>query len=138
MKAPYFSFFTIIISMILIDGLWLSLMLNRFYVPNIGHLLSDSVSILPAVIFYILFCFALNVFVVLPALKNNTGYLDLALAGLLFGMVTYGTYDLTNQVTLKNWPWIVTVVDLAWGSFLAASLSVISTFLTRYRQKHRE
>lgn len=33
--------------------------------------------------------------------------------GLLFGMVTYGTYDLTNQVTLKNWPWIVTVVDIA-------------------------
>jgi len=69
--------------------------------------------ILPAVIFYILYGIALNIFVVLPALKNNTGYLELLLLGLLFGMVTYGTYDLTNQVTLKNWPWTVTVIDIA-------------------------
>jgi uncharacterized membrane protein len=118
--------------MILIDGLWLVFMLKRFYAPNLGHLLNDSVAILPAVIFYLLFALALNVFVVLPALKNNTRTIELLFLGLLFGMVTYGTYDLTNQVTLKNWPWIVTVVDIAWGSTLAAALSFISTFVTRY------
>ncbi len=117
--------------MVLIDGLWLGLMLNRFYVPNIGQLLSDSMSILPVLIFYLLFAIALNVFVVIPALKNNTGYLDLFLLGLLFGMVTYGTYDLTNQATLKNWPWVLTVVDMTWGSFLVGVVSLISTYLTR-------
>jgi len=132
MKVNFFSFFIILISMIVIDGLWLTLMLKRFYVPNIGHLLNDLMAIWPAVIFYILYGIALNVFVVLPALKNNTGYLELLLLGLLFGMVTYGTYDLTNQVTLKNWPWIVTVVDIAWGSCLAGAVSLISTFVTRY------
>ncbi|MEI8124549.1 MAG: DUF2177 family protein [Parachlamydiaceae bacterium] len=132
MKVPFFSFFIIMISMILIDGLWLVFMLKRLYVPNIGHLLNDSMAIWPAVIFYILYGIALNIFVVLPALKNNTGYLELLLLGLLFGMVTYGTYDLTNQVTLKNWPWIVTVVDIAWGSCLAGTVSLISTFMTRY------
>ena len=132
MKVAFFSFFIIMISMILMDGLWLMFMLKRLYVPNIGHLLNDSMAIWPAVIFYILYGIALNVFVVLPALKNNTGYLELLLLGLLFGMVTYGTYDLTNQVTLKNWPWIVTVVDIAWGSCLAAVVTLISTFMTRY------
>lgn len=126
------SFVIIIVSMILIDGLWLAFMLKRLYVPNIGHLLNDSISIWPAAIFYILYGIALNVFVVLPALKNNTGYIELLLLGLLFGMVTYGTYDLTNQVTLKNWPWIITVVDIAWGSCLAAAVSLISTFMIRY------
>lgn len=127
-----FSFFIIMVSMIVIDGLWLGIMLNRFYAPNMGNLLTDKVSILPAVIFYILYAFALNVFVVLPALKNNTGYLDLFLLGLLFGMVTYGTYDLTNQATLKNWPWVLTIVDIAWGSFLAGAVSLISTYVVRY------
>lgn len=127
-----FSFFIIMVSMIIIDGLWLGIMLNRFYAPNMGNLLTDKVSILPAVIFYILYAFALNVFVVLPALKNNTGYLDLFLLGLLFGMVTYGTYDLTNQATLKNWPWVLTIVDIAWGSFLAGAVSLISTYVVRY------
>lgn len=128
----FFSFFVSMISMIFIDGLWLAIMLNRLYAPHIGHLLTDKIAIWPAVIFYILYAIALNVFVVLPALRNNTGYLELLLLGLLFGMVTYGTYDLTNQVTLKNWPWIVTVIDIAWGSSLAAAVSLISTFVTRY------
>lgn len=131
-KVAFFSFFIILISMLLIDGLWLGLMLKRLYAPNMGHLLSDVMSIWPAVIFYILYAIALNVFVVLPALRNNTGNLELLALGLLFGMVTYGTYDLTNQITLKNWPWIITVVDIAWGSCLAASVSLISTFITRY------
>ncbi len=118
--------------MILIDGLWLVFTLKRLYVPNIGHLLNDSMTIWPAVIFYALYGIALNVFVVLPALKNNTGYFELLLLGLLFGMVTYGTYDLTNQATLKNWPWVVTILDIAWGSCLAAVVSLISTSMTRY------
>lgn len=118
--------------MILIDGLWLAFMFKRLYVPNIGHLFNDSMAIWPAVIFYILYGIALNVFVVLPALKNNTGYLELLLLGLLFGMVTYGTYDLTNQVTLKNWPWVVTLADIAWGGALTAVVSWISTSMTRY------
>ena len=128
----FFSLFVIMTSMLLIDGVWLLLMLKRFYVPNIGHLLSDSVSILPALIFYILFGFALNIFVVLPALKSNTGYFEVLLMGLLFGMVTYGTYDLTNQATLKNWPWIVTIADIVWGSCLTSAVSLISTSITRY------
>lgn len=127
-----FSFFIIMISMILIDGLWLALMLKRLYLPNVGHLFNESIAILPTVIFYILYGIALNVFVVLPALKNNTGYLEILLLGLLFGMVTYGTYDLTNQVTLKDWPWIVTIVDIAWGSCLVGAASLISTYITRY------
>lgn len=127
-----FSFLIIIISMVIIDGFWLSVMLKRFYTPQIGHLLNDSVAIWPAVIFYILYGIGLNVFVVLPALKNNTGYFDIFLLGLLFGMVTYGTYDLTNQVTLKNWPWTVTVVDMIWGSCLTGTVSLISTFVIRY------
>lgn len=128
----FFSFFIIMISMILIDGMWLTIMLKRFYIPNIGHLTSDIMSIWPAIIFYILYGIALNVFVVLPALKSNTDYLEILLLGLLFGMVTYGTYDLTNQVTLKNWPWVVTVIDITWGACLTAAVSVISTSVTRY------
>lgn len=132
MEVAFFSFFIIMISMVIIDGLWLAFMFKRFYAPNMSHLLNDGMIIWPAAIFYILYGIALNIFVVLPALKNNTGYSELLLLGLLFGMVTYGTYDLTNQATLKNWPWMVTVVDIVWGSCLAAAVSLTSTFMTRY------
>jgi uncharacterized membrane protein len=50
--------------------------------------------------------------------------------GALFGLITYATYDLTNLATLKNWPLLVTVVDLIWGTMLAASISGITYFIS--------
>ncbi|MCH5378321.1 MAG: DUF2177 family protein, partial [Planctomycetes bacterium] len=47
------------------------------------------------------------------------------LLGAFFGLVTYATYDLTNQATVKDWPWVVTIVDLCWGAILASSVSCI-------------
>lgn len=126
------SFFSIMISMLAIDALWLGIMYNRFYTPHIGHLLSPKMGLGAAAIFYILFAFALNVFVVLPGIKNNSGYFDLLLMGMLFGAVTYGTYDLTNQATLRSWPWVVTLVDIAWGGILTAAVSLIAASVTRY------
>jgi uncharacterized membrane protein len=43
----------------------------------------------------------------------------------LFGVFAYGTYDLTNQTTLRNWPTHLTVIDLACGSVLAALAATI-------------
>ena len=44
--------------------------------------------------------------------------------GALFGLISYATYDLTNLATLREWPLLLTVVDLAWGAALAAAVSV--------------
>ena len=54
------------------------------------------------------------------------------LDGELLGLVTYATYDLTNMATVKDWPWIVTVVDLAWGAVLSTSVSCIAYFAGRW------
>lgn len=52
-------------------------------------------------------------------------------AGALLGLVSYATYDLTNQATLKGWPFIVTAVDLMWGTFLTALVSVVSVLVLK-------
>jgi len=65
----------------------------------------------------------LVVFVVTPALDKGS-WVRALLFGALFGLITYATYDLTNLATLKDWPLVVTVVDLIWGTVLAASVSV--------------
>jgi uncharacterized membrane protein len=41
-------------------------------------------------------------------------------SGALLGLVAYGTYDLTNQATLKTWSTTITLADMAWGSVLTA------------------
>jgi uncharacterized membrane protein len=44
----------------------------------------------------------------------------------LFGLITYATYDLTNLATVKNWPVLITVVDLVWGTVLSVAVSFVS------------
>jgi len=36
------------------------------------------------------------------------------------------------MATVKNWPWIVTVVDMVWGTFLAASVTAIAFGVGRW------
>jgi uncharacterized membrane protein len=69
-------------------------------------------------------------FVISPALEKNS-WMSALFMGIVFGLITYATYDLTNLATVKNWPLIVTVVDLLWGMTLSASVSVVSYFLAK-------
>lgn len=111
-----------------IDAVWLGLVAPKFYKAQIGHLMAETPNFIAALVFYVLFIAGLVYFVLLPAVDANS--LSKAIvAGVLFGFMTYATYDLTNLATLKDWPITVTVVDLLWGSFLSGSISTITYLL---------
>ena len=106
-----------------VDMVWLGLAAKNFYAKHIGFLMKANVNWAAAILFYLLFIAGLVVFVVTPALDKGS-WVRALLFGALFGLITYATYDLTNLATLKDWPLVVTVVDLIWGAVLAASVSV--------------
>ncbi len=108
-----------------IDMIWLGLLARDFYQRHLGYLLSEKPNWAAAIVFYLLFIAGLQLFVVVPALQANSWPKLLFLAA-AFGLITYSTYDLTNMATVKNWPWIVTVVDLMWGVVLATVVSCIA------------
>ena len=110
-----------------IDMVWLGLVAKNFYRSQIGFLMKSDINWLAAIIFYFLFIVGLVLFVVMPAFEKGS-WTQALLFGALFGLITYATYDLTNLATLKDWPLLVTCVDLAWGAVLAASVS-IATYL---------
>ena len=110
------------------DMVWLGLMTPRFYRPTLGDILVTGVNLPPALVFYLLYPVGLVIFVVNPALKS--GSIGPALLyGALFGFFTYATYDLSNYATLRNWSLPLTVVDIAWGSVLAALAAAVSFWL---------
>ena len=108
-----------------IDMVWLAVVAKSFYQKQIGFLMKPDINWLAAIIFYLLFITGLIVFVITPAMVKQS-WIHALLYGALFGLVTYATYDLTNLATTKDWPLLVTIVDLTWGSVLAASVSVIT------------
>ena len=110
------------------DMVWLGLMTPRFYRPTLGDILITGVNLPPALVFYLVYPVGLVIFAVNPALKSGSVGSAL-LYGALFGFFTYATYDLSNYATLRNWSLPLTVVDIAWGSVLAALAAAVSFWL---------
>ena len=107
-----------------IDMVWLGLFARGFYQRQLGFLLRPDPNWFAAIVFYLLFVAGLVIFVVVPGLQANSSK-KVLLLGALFGLITYATYDLTNLATVKNWPWIVTCVDMCWGMILASPVSYV-------------
>ena len=103
-------------------------MAKNFYKNQLGFLMASSVNWIAALLFYLLFIASLVFFVVAPAVSKGSWQYAL-LAGTLFGVVTYATHDLTNLATIKNWPVVVTVVDMIWGAAIAAAVAIITYFV---------
>lgn len=114
-----------LVTFVAIDLTWLGIMAPRFYTPTLGDIGLASVNLPPAIAFYLLYPLGLVIFAVEPALRSGTAGTAL-LYGALFGFFTYATYDLTNQATLRNWTSSLSVVDIAWGTVLGATASLIA------------
>ncbi len=118
--------------MAVVDSVWLTSMIS-VYRQNIGELLlPDGIRIVPAIAFYLLYIFGIVWFAVSPALANGGSLQTAALNGALLGLVCYGTYDLTNQATLKVWPTFITLMDMSWGAFLTATAAIAATLAARW------
>jgi uncharacterized membrane protein len=117
--------------MTVLDAAWLTLIAPKFYKKHIGFIMTDNPNWYAAAAFYLVFILGVTLFVVYPGWKSDYSYLKVGLMGALLGLVTYATYDLTNQATLKNWPAIVTAVDLLWGTVLTAAVCMVAVFLLK-------
>jgi uncharacterized membrane protein len=126
MQMPFYvSLYVItLVTFLAIDFIWLGLVAQDFYRRQLGFLLAEQPNWWAAAAFYALFVAGVVVFAIVPALSEGSIWKAIAL-GAFFGLVTYATYDLTNQATVKNWPRVVTAVDLAWGVFIASSVSCV-------------
>lgn len=113
-----------------LDLSWLSLMSSRLYRPVIGELMSGRVEPAPAVLFYLLYVSGLVFFAVWPAVKTG-GYGRALIQGAVLGLVAYGTYDLTNQATLRVWSWKLTIVDVVWGGIASGAAALAGTWAAR-------
>ncbi len=131
------------VCIVLFDIVWFSVS-SGFYKKEIGFLFGPSLNYIPALLFYLLYAVGIIFFVVFPLLKGASGgsgaagldvgvasagafarYSKAFLTGALFGLIAYGTYDLTNHTTINNWPVLVTVVDMLWGGLATGVVSVI-------------
>jgi uncharacterized membrane protein len=113
-----------LVTFVAVDMVWLATMAPRFYRPTLGDIAISGVNLPPAILFYAIYPVGVLIFAISPALKNDS-LITAAVYGALFGFFTYATYDLTNHATLRNWTLPLTLVDVAWGTILAAFTSIV-------------
>ena len=123
---------TIITALIflIIDIIWLSFAVKSFYRPNIGHLLLDKPVIWAAAMFYFIYVLGIGVVIIEPNINfdNTPSFL---LKAFIFGLVAYGTYNLTNMATVKGWSSNVVFFDMIWGGSLTAFSSYSGILLAK-------
>ena len=132
MKTYIIGFFATMVPMLILDGIWLSTMIKGFYVKHLDAIFAAKPSFAPAIVFYLIYTVGVLYFVVLPLIRIQASLGTVFLTGAFLGLITYAAYDLTNQATLKNWPVIITIVDLMWGAFLTGCVSVCAVLIMRY------
>lgn len=110
---------------LVLDAIWLGLIAKKMYKNKIGHLMAAKPNYIAALVFYVFYIIGLTFFVIQPAIASAS-ITTAIFSGLMFGAITYATYDLTNLATLKNWPLSLTLIDIAWGALLCMSVSLVT------------
>ncbi len=113
-----------------IDFVWLSLATSRIYAPYIGDLLLERPNLPVAAAFYLLYVIGVLVLASLPGYEKSS-LADAVMRGAIFGLLAYGTYDLTNLATLKGWAWQVSAIDMVWGMTLTGTVAAAGYWIAR-------
>jgi uncharacterized membrane protein len=121
-------YFATLFTIVLLDVTWFKFS-SSFYGKELGYIFGEKMNFIPAIKFYLIYAFGILYFVINPVIASEGSYVKALVIGAFFGLIAYGTYDFTNHATIKDWPIIVTVVDIIWGMFVTGISSVIVFFI---------
>jgi uncharacterized membrane protein len=125
-EAMYKTILVTTATALLMDAVWLTARAD--YHKKLFKSVQGSditVRIIPALLIYILIPVAVVVFAVAPSKTLQAA----VLSGLFLGFAMYGVYDLTNLATFKGWTLEMTLIDMAWGTFLCGSAAAVGFYV---------
>ncbi len=120
--AVYFSF---LLSLVVIDLIWLLGIAKNLYRDEMGSLMASEPKLLAGLGFYLLYALGASIFVIIPAISKQS-WLYAVQYGALFGLFCYMTYDLTNLAVIRDFPVRLAFIDIAWGSAVTALSATIA------------
>ena len=118
------TFFIALIFFFIIDVFWIYFVATPMYKQEVSSLM--ELKIPPALLFYVIFLLGLIFFVVNPNQDNTL--LSVFLIGAFYGLVTYGTYDLTVYASMNIFSLKLVVADILWGMILSGAVATLTVF----------
>lgn len=124
MKTHIFSYLTILVCLLIMDGIWLGLIAQDSYQQAMGHIMREQPLVWPWVVFYVLYPVAVLILAI-KTHQTSQSHLHFAWRGAVLGAAAYGAYNLTNIALLADWPLLITIKDWVWGTCLTATAAWI-------------
>ena len=118
------TFFIALVFFFIIDVFWIYFVATPMYKQEVSSLM--ELKIPPALLFYVIFLLGLIFFVVNPNQDNTL--LNVFLIGAFFGLVTYGTYDLTVYASMNIFSLKLVVAYILFGMFLSGAVATLTVF----------
>lgn len=115
-----------VISLPILDYIFVGTIMKNFYLDKMGfHLNIKDGAVSPNLLFAVLTYIVMSVMMYLFVVRYASDWKSVACAGALLGFLAYSFYDFTNLATMKNYPVILGMVDIAWGTTLMAFVSTV-------------
>ncbi len=130
MKHYAILYIATLVVMTILDLAWIGGIARDFYKSRLGEQM--DINAIPAVMFYLIYIVGIMIFVHGMATQ---GWQSTMLYGALFGFFCYATYDMTNLATLRGWSQSLTIVDMAWGTFVTGAAATAGKLITDYFER---
>ena len=124
------SFFKVVISVLILDMIWLGNLFNQFYVTQAkkvariietnGNLSFDTLYWAAGFV-YIFIPLGISYFACSGSKTRSMAFFK----GALFGLFMYTIYEFTNLALIKNWPLEMALLDILWGPILCGLSAMV-------------
>ena len=102
---------------LVIDYIWLGFLMKDYFQSQLSHLMAENVSLSIAALFYLFYAAGIVFLCINPVIESGD-WTKAFINGAILGFLAYGTYDITNMATLRDWPVMMSIIDVAWGTVL--------------------
>ncbi|MDX1489051.1 MAG: DUF2177 family protein [Acidiferrobacterales bacterium] len=124
------AFAATLLSFLVIDAVWISIVVRKLYEREVGELLREFPRLAPAVVFYVGYAAGIVLLAVRPGVAQGSIGVTLAY-GAVLGALAYGSFTITNYSVLTHWTMTLVITDIAWGAVLTAAAAACGHYAIR-------
>ena len=117
---PYLYFVFVLLSILILDMLWINLFFKYRFFPMIETIQKSPVIINPSYVVAAYMILTALVFILIPKCSSPA-------EAFLIGFLVYAVYDSTNLATITDWNLVNAIIDSVWGGVLFMIIYILYT-----------
>ena len=116
------TYLSMLIFFVFAEMIVLTKFMQPLFQKNIGHLMRDQTNYSFAAIFYLVYVAGVFWFATRAGVKSESFAVAL-FSGAFLGLLSFGTYEITNYLILRDWKISLVIIDTSWGIIITGTMA---------------